>query len=50
MMLYRNTNVKVCSPDGDTDYFDIVVGVLQVDKLAPYLFILCVDDVLKTYW
>ena len=28
MMLYRNTKVKVCSPDGDIDYFDIVAGVL----------------------
>ena len=25
--LYRNTKVKVCSLDGDTDYFDIVAGV-----------------------
>ena len=30
-------------PDGDTDFFDIVAGVLQVDKLAPYLFIICLD-------
>ena len=28
MMLYRNTKVSVRSPDGDTDYFDIVAGVL----------------------
>ena len=41
MMLYRNTKVKVCSLDGDTDYFDIVAGVLQEDTLAPYLFIIC---------
>ena len=34
MMLYRNTKVKVRSPDGDTDYFDIVVVVLQGDTLA----------------
>ena len=34
---YRNTKVKVCSPDGDTEYFDIVAGVLQGDTLAPYL-------------
>ena len=40
MMLYRNTKVKVRSPDGDTDYFDIVAGVLQGDTLAPYLFII----------
>ena len=48
MMLYRNTKVKVLSPDGDTDYFDIVAGVLQGDTLAPYLFIICLHYVLKT--
>ncbi len=25
-ILYRNTKVKVRSPDGDTEYFDIVSG------------------------
>ena len=29
MILNRNTKVKVRSPEGDTDYFDIVAGVLQ---------------------
>ena len=48
MMLYRNTKVKVHSPDGDTDYFDIVAGVLQGDTLAPYLFIICLDYELRT--
>ena len=48
MMLYRNTKVKVRSPVGDTDYFDIVAGVLQGDILAPYLFIICLDYVLRT--
>ena len=47
MILYRNTKVKVCSLDGDTDYFDIVAGVLQEDTLAPYLFIICLDYVLR---
>ena len=32
-ILYRNTKVKVRSPDGDTEYFDIVPGVLQGDTL-----------------
>ena len=36
-MLYRNTKVKV-----------IVAGVLQGDILAPYLFITCLDYVLRT--
>ena len=48
MMLYRNTKVKVYSLDGDTDYFDIVAGVLQIDTLAPYLFIICLDYVPRT--
>ena len=48
MILNRNTKVKVRSPDGDTDYFDIVAGVLQRDTLAPYLFIICLDYVLRT--
>ena len=48
MILYRNTKVKVRSPDGDTEYFHIVAGVLQGDTLAPYLFIICLDYVLRT--
>ena len=48
MILYRNTKVKVRSPDGDTDYFDIVAGVLQGDTLAPYVFIICLDYLLRT--
>ena len=47
-ILYRNTKVKVRSPDGDTKYFDIVAGVQQGDTLAPYLFIICLDYVLRT--
>ena len=47
-ILYRNTKVKVRSPDVDTEYFDIVAGVLQGDTLAPYLFILCLHYVPRT--
>ena len=47
-ILYRNTKVKVRSPDGDTEYFDIVAGVQQGDTLAPYLFIICLDYILRT--
>ena len=39
MMLYKNTKVKVHFLDGDTDYFN---------TLAPYLFIICLDYVLRT--
>ena len=48
MMLYKNMKVKIRSLDGDTDYFNIVAGVLQGDTLAPYLFINCLDYVLRT--
>ena len=47
-MLYKYTKIKVCSPHGDTDYFVIVPGVLQVDTLAPNFFIICLDNVLRT--
>ena len=47
-ILYRNTKVKVRSPDGDTEYFDIVAGVLQGDTLGPYLFIICLYYMLRT--
>ena len=47
-ILYKNTKVKVRSPDGDTEYFDIVAGVLQGDTLTPYLFIICLHCVLTT--
>ena len=48
MMLYKNTKAVVHSPDGDTDPFDIVAGVLPGDTLAPYVFIICQDYVLRT--
>ena len=48
MMLYKNTKAKFCSPDGHTDYLDIVAGVLQGDTLTPYLFVICLDYVLRT--
>ena len=45
-MLYKNTKVKVHSSNGDGDFFDIVLGVLQGDTSAPFLFIICLDNVL----
>ena len=40
-MQYRNTKANIRSPDGDTNFFDIVAAVRQGDSLAPYLFIIC---------
>ena len=48
MRVYTNTKIKVHSPDGDTDFFKIVAGVKQGDTLAPYIFIICLDYVLRT--
>ena len=47
-MVYKKAKAKISSPDGDTDFFDIVARVMQGDKLVPYLFILCLDYVLQT--
>ena len=47
-VLYRNTKVKVRLSKGDTEYFDIVAGVLQGDTLAQYLFIICLYYVIRT--
>ena len=49
MILYRNTKVKLRCPDGDTDYFDIVAEVLTGDTLVSYLFIICLNYVLRTW-
>ena len=48
MILYKSTKVKICSLDGDTDYFDIVASVMHGCILAPYLFIMCLDYVLRS--
>ena len=47
MVIYKNTQAFVRSPDGDTEFFDIIAGVLQGDALATYLFIIVLDYVLR---
>ena len=48
MMQYKNTKVKVRSPDYFvTDYFVIVAGVLQGDTLSPYVFVIYLDYMLR---
>ena len=47
MIMYKNTRAFVRSPDGDTEFFDIIAGVSQEDTLAPYLFIIVLDYVLR---
>ena len=36
-LLYEDTKAKVLSPDGETELFDILAGVLQGDTLAPVI-------------
>ena len=45
--LYTNTKAQVLTPEGLTELFDIMAGVLQGDTLAPYLFIIVVDYCMK---
>ena len=48
MILYtkkKQTKVMVHSLNGDTGYFDIIAGILQGDRLALYMFIICLDYV-----
>ena len=48
MMLYKNTKLKVRSPDWDTDYVDIVADVLQGNILASCTCIICQNYMLRT--
>ena len=42
-VLYTNTRPSIVTPDGETESFDILSGILQGDTLAPFLFIIVID-------
>ena len=46
-ILYEDTTVKVIIPDGETENFNILAGVLQGDTLAPYLFVIVIIMLLE---
>ena len=46
-LLYTGTKAKVLSPNGETEFFEILVGVLQGDTLAPYIFSIMLDYALR---
>ena len=48
MALYHDTRAAVITPDGLSNYFRTTSGVLQGDTLAPFLFVLVLDWVLRT--
>ena len=45
--LYEGTRARILTPDGETDYFDLLAGVLQGDTLAPYIFVIVIDYVMR---
>ena len=46
-LMYEYTTAKVITPDGETETFNILDGVLQGDTLAPYLFVIVIDYVMR---
>ena len=44
--MYEDTSSKIITPDGEN--FNILAGVLQEDTLAPYLFVIVIDYVMRT--
>ena len=48
MLFYKDTTAMVRTPDSDTDFVDVSVEVLQKDILAPFMFIIYLEYVLRT--
>jgi hypothetical protein len=48
MSLYHGTTAHVLTSDGRSDSFPLTTGVLQGDTLAPYLFIIVLDYIMRT--
>ena len=46
-LMYEDTTAKVITPDGETETFNILDGVLQGDTLDPYLFVIVIDYVMR---
>ena len=46
-LMYQNTRAKVLTPDGETEQFEILAGVLQGDTLAPFLFAIVLDYAMR---
>ena len=46
-LLYTGTKTKVLLPDGETEFFEVLAGVLQGDTLAPYIFAIMIDYAMR---
>lgn len=47
MSLYKGAKAQVATKDGITEPFNLSVGVLQGDTLAPYIFIIVLDYIMR---
>ena len=47
MKFYKNTKAMVYLPNSHTDFFDIVAEALKGDILAPILFIISLEYILR---
>ena len=46
-LFYENTEARIITPDGETEFFKMSKGVLQGDTLAPFLFIITLDYIMR---
>ena len=47
-IMYEDITAKVVTSDGETETFNILAGALQGGTLAPYLFVIVIDYVIRT--
>ena len=45
--MYRNVKTSVKMEGGQSEYFEVKIGVHQGSALSPYLFVLVIDELLK---
>ena len=45
-MFYDSSKSRVQTSDGLTDFFNMLIGFLQGDSVAPFLFIIVLDYIL----
>ena len=46
MILYKNNKATDCLADRASDFFNIFVEDLHRDTLGPYMFVICLDNVM----
>ena len=46
-LFYENTEARIITPDGETEFFQISKGVLLGDTLALFLFIITLDYIMR---